>query len=273
MHRLPKTALRAAWMRPLPTGFALLCLITLRLVVPTASGQIPDELTNLKHLDAGIEKAELVGIMRDWSTSLGVRCRHCHVGPDNLQGMDFASDEKATKKTAREMLEMARKINGELLAGLPIVAAEGREHSRQITCYTCHRGLSTPPREIQTEIGEVIRKDGVAAALEHYEELREEHAGSGRYDFRPAALFHLARDLMQGGQPETAREILKGLDDIHPDFADGFALLAQIEAQLGNVDAAQTALERALAIDPDNRMANWLKSRMPKAEDGGESGE
>ena len=121
------------------------CLITsivaLTLGLP-AGAQIPDEFSNLQLLDPEIDKERLVGTMRDWAAGIGARCNYCHIGPDDLVGMDFASDEKATKRTARKMLEMARSINRELLRDLPTVE-EGRRH-RVVSCYTCHRAESKP---------------------------------------------------------------------------------------------------------------------------------
>ncbi|MCZ6726175.1 MAG: c-type cytochrome, partial [Acidobacteria bacterium] len=121
--------------------------------------QVPDEFTNLELLDREISRGELVATMRDWATGLGVRCNHCHVGPDNLVGMDFASDEKATKRTARRMLEMARSINGDLLANLPVVE-EGQTH-QAVSCYTCHRGLAKPPRNIVIELAGTAASEGI----------------------------------------------------------------------------------------------------------------
>lgn len=112
------------------------------LLIPAAAGaQIPDAFTNLQLLDPDIEKERLVGTMKNWAAGIGQRCNYCHVGPDDLVGMDFASDEKATKRTARKMLEMSRIINRELLAELP--TAEGRRHM-VASCYTCHRGEAKP---------------------------------------------------------------------------------------------------------------------------------
>lgn len=118
---------------------AFLCLAGLLSGVVAA--QVPDTFTNLQLLDPDIEKQRIVGIMRDWAGGLGVRCNHCHVGPDDLQGMDFASDEKAEKRTARKMLEISRVLNRELMQDLPV--AEGRR-SMVVSCYTCHRGQPKP---------------------------------------------------------------------------------------------------------------------------------
>ncbi len=99
----------------------------------------------MKLLDPEISKAQLVGTMRDWAQGIGQRCNYCHVGPDNLEGMDFASDEKPTKRTARKMLDMARVINRELMEDLPTV--EGRRHM-VVSCYVCHQGKERPPRNV-----------------------------------------------------------------------------------------------------------------------------
>ena len=105
--------------RALPLCLTFVCCLV---SIPAAApAQIPDEFTNLELLDPEISKSDLIGTMRNWANGLGVRCNHCHVGPDNLQGMDFATDEKAAKRTARRMLVMSRGINGDLLADLPTV--------------------------------------------------------------------------------------------------------------------------------------------------------
>ncbi len=222
-----------------------------------AYSQIPDEFSNLKLLDEEISKRELVGTMRDWAVGLGVRCNHCHVGPDNLQGMDFASDEKATKRTARRMLEMARTINRELLADLPVVeehAEEGASH-QVVSCYTCHRGQASPPRNIVVELGDVAANDGVDAALARYDELRDEHFGAGVYDFSESALGAAAAYLMQAGPPEDAVKALEKNLEYYPDSADSQAMIGMVYLQSGQPAAARAALERALELDPENAMA------------------
>ena len=61
--------------------------------------------------------------------SLGVGCEHCHVNP-------FASDEKPTKKRAREMMRMVAAINQQTFP----------EQPNRVTCMTCHRGSTKPER-------------------------------------------------------------------------------------------------------------------------------
>ena len=219
----------------------------------SASGQIPDEFTNLKLLDENIEKRQLIGTMRNWANGLGVRCNHCHVGPDNLVGMDFASDEKATKRTARRMLEMSRAVNGELLADLPVVE-EGGSH-QVVSCYTCHRGQAKPPRNIVVELGGIAQAEGVDAALERYDELRAEHYGSGVYNFSEQALSEAAVYLMQAGQPAGAIKVFEKNLEHNPGSADSQAMIGLVHLETGDPVAARAAFEKALEMDPESRTA------------------
>jgi tetratricopeptide (TPR) repeat protein len=167
--------------------------------------------------------------------------------------MDFASDEKATKQTARRMLEMARAVNGDLMAGLPVVD-EGSKH-QVVSCYTCHRGQAKPPRNIVVELGGIAESDGVDAALVYYDELRAEHFGAGVYDFSESALASAAGYLMQAGRAEDAVKALEKNLEHYPSSADSHAMIGMVHLQTGNAEDARPALERALEIDPENGMA------------------
>ena len=59
--------------------------------------------------------------------SLGVRCEFCHVEGANDK------DDKDNKKTARAMMTMMININKDNFDG-----------RRQVTCYTCHKGVNDP---------------------------------------------------------------------------------------------------------------------------------
>jgi hypothetical protein len=54
--------------------------------------------------------------------------------------MDFASDEKQQKKTARVMMKMVGEINAKLGSELGKPAAD----VTQVQCITCHRGSAIP---------------------------------------------------------------------------------------------------------------------------------
>ncbi len=243
---------------------AAACLLFAAIAVP-ATAQIPETFENLQLLDADMSREQLIGIMRNWTSGLGVRCNHCHVGPDNLVGADFASDEKATKRTARRMLEMVRAINGELLANLPVVA-EGDRH-QVVSCFTCHRGMAHPPRDIVVELGDIAAADGVDAALDAYDRLRDEHYGSGVYDFTPSALARAARYLVEAGSPADAVKTLEKSLEHHPEEADTWAMIGMIHLQSGDAAAARAALEKALELDPENRSAQRAIGMLDAAPD------
>ena len=81
---------------------------------------------NLKVLKQG----SLADSMQNFVIALGLadkgRCNFCHVE-------DRSSDEKMEKLTARNMILMVREINARF--------EDGKQH---VTCYTCHRGSTTP---------------------------------------------------------------------------------------------------------------------------------
>src|SRR5690348_3345005 len=99
---------------------------------------------NLKVLPQDISGAQLLGTMKFFAQSLGVRCTFCHVGADGqpLSAFDFASDAKPEKQTARKMIAMVHAINEQNFG------VTGMEKPK-VTCFTCHRGsphpLTAPP--------------------------------------------------------------------------------------------------------------------------------
>ncbi len=82
--------------------------------------------TNLKVLKV-TTGAEVIQVMRAFTTGLGVKCDYCHV-----QG-NFASDDNPKKEIARHMIQMAQTINANFPGG-----------KMMVTCYTCHRGETEP---------------------------------------------------------------------------------------------------------------------------------
>jgi hypothetical protein len=240
-----------------------LVLLSILFIPGLTVAQIPDEFENLKLLPQDIDKGQLVATMRDWAGGLGVRCNYCHLGPDNLVGMDFSTDEKATKRTARKMLEVARRINRELLADLPTVA-EGQQH-QVVSCFTCHRGMTTPPRDIRVALGQVADSEGVEAAISEYRKLRQEHFGAGKYDFSERGLLGIAQGLVEGGEPLDAVSLLEMGLEYYPQSADLHAVMAMTYVATGELAQAGSALQAALELDPDNRMAGFAKQQLDDA--------
>jgi len=122
------------------TKSAVVAVLALAFAAVPAPAQIPETFTNLQVLPSDIPREELVRVMRGFTGALGVRCNHCHVGPGpaTLEGFDFASDAKETKKVARVMMRMTREINTRLLP------QTGRSPLTEVRCMTCHRGVAKP---------------------------------------------------------------------------------------------------------------------------------
>ncbi len=252
----------------LGTATVALCGAVMAGSVQPALAQIPDEFTNLKVLPSDTEKRQLIGTMRSFTSALGVRCNHCHVGenPDSLEGYDFASDERETKRTARVMLKMVQEINGSFLP------TTERENLTTVTCVTCHRGV-TKPEQLQGLLLATLEAEGVEAAVARYRELREEHYGSGAYDFSPNALDTLTEALGAGRQDRESAMAINQLNlEFNPDAAYTLYLHARLLLLGGDREGAIATLERAIAANPD---VGWLKGQLaelqkpPAPDDGG----
>jgi hypothetical protein len=120
--------------------FALCVLVLGASMTALPSAQIPASFTNLQVFPKDVPRSDLVNAMKGITSALGVRCTYCHVGPDDLNGMDFATDEKRTKKVARTMMRMVRSINADYIATIP----EGDAPKQSVTCMTCHRKSAIP---------------------------------------------------------------------------------------------------------------------------------
>jgi Photosynthetic reaction centre cytochrome C subunit len=69
-----------------------------------AKPRIPDHFENLQVLPKEISQEQLVGLMKQLSVTFKVRCSYCHAVSDDLTEGNFSSDEKETKRLARELL-------------------------------------------------------------------------------------------------------------------------------------------------------------------------
>jgi tetratricopeptide (TPR) repeat protein len=240
-------------------------LAALLLTVAPTGAQIPDKFTNLKLLDKEIGKQELIGIMKDWAGGLGVRCNHCHVGPDNLQGMDFATDEKEHKRAARSMLEMSRAINRQYIGSWEEESEKGEKKHQVASCYTCHRGQPKPPRKLTWILGETAMSEGVDVAMEQYKELKNDYYGAGVYDFREGIFEELAQMAFNAGKLDVAMQILQSSLEIYPDSADLHATLGMALLQSGDATGAAGSFEKALGLDPENAIAKRGKTMLERS--------
>lgn len=215
------------------------------------AAQIPDEFTNLKVLPEDIGRRELIGTMRGFTFSLGVRCTYCHVGEEGqpLSEYDFASDEKEKKRTARFMLQMMADLNEETLPGISEVSTRADPPIR-VRCVTCHRGVSIP-RQISEVVLIAAEDGGGEAAISKYRELRDEYYGRGSYDFGEGPLIQIAGGLMENDDGEGALAVFGLALEYYPESLQAWVGKAQVHIAREENDEARAALLKAQELAPD----------------------
>jgi photosynthetic reaction center cytochrome c subunit len=231
-----------------PMKRAVVLLAALALAAAPAAAQIPERFENLQVLPKDIPRDSLLQIMRAFSFSLGVRCQHCHVGEEGR--MDFDSDDKEAKRTARFMMRMTRDLNANVLAQL----ADRSDPPVPVRCVTCHRG-SPLPRTIDLVLEQAIDTGGVEAAVRRYRELRERTMESGRYDFGETPVNELARRLAATGKTAEALALLRMNAEFHPNSGAIDLQMGDVHRARGEREQAIVRYRMALEKDPNNRQA------------------
>jgi hypothetical protein len=128
-------------LKSIALGFSIVTLFLLfdsrSEVVRATKTESPQEKTveqvqkNIKVL-TGLPQSQLIPVMNFFAASMGRRCNYCHV---NNQGQwDYASDAKPEKAAAREMIKLVMDIN----------KTTERLKLDPVSCYTCHRGRTSP---------------------------------------------------------------------------------------------------------------------------------
>ena len=95
---------------------------------PTAAdmkGKTADQFYKKIEVLKGIPAEQVHPAMEYITTALGVGCGYCHVIGH------FDQDDKREKHVARSMIQMTMALNNTVFDG-----------KRELTCYTCHRGVA-----------------------------------------------------------------------------------------------------------------------------------
>ena len=214
--------------------------------------QWPEEPENLQVLE-GFSGDELAPVMRGFSQALGVRCSFCHVGEEGapLSTYDFAPDDNDHQMVARTMLRMLGVINDTLRT----LERDGHDHARvNMWCHTCHRGRPRP-MTLAEELGGIYEHDGAAAALDHYEQLRERFYGRGSYDFGESSLNELGYAALRAGDTDGAVLVFQRNVGLFPDSGNVHDSLGEAYMLRGDRELAIESYERSLELDPRNRNA------------------
>ena len=222
---------------------------------------LPDKFSNLQSLPKAISKPDLVAAMRGFSLSLGVRCPYCHAAGPTPGSMDFASDEKAPKRTARIMLRMTEDINRNYIAGVA-------QPPPTVECVTCHRG-SANPRTLQAILSETLEKSDLAATVTQYRQLRKDNYGNGKFDFSEATLNLMSESLLKKSKAREAAGLMELNAELNPLTRWGYGVLAMAHQANQDSDKAELDFEKILELNPNDAWATGqLKSiraaRQPK---------
>ena len=220
-------------------------------VLAQAPGKFPpDSLINVKVIPKNTPVMQVVGMMRNFTSALGVRCPFCHVGQEGqpLATFDFAKDEKRTKRTARQMMRMVEEINRRLDT-LP-------EHMQmtshvEVTCQTCHRGVSRP-MPLDQLIMETAQAAGTDSATRAYRALRDRYYGRAAYDFGEPTLDIAAFRLARAGKYDEAFAILKLNEDQFATSSNLSTFRGNINLLKGDTAAAIASFREAVRRDSTN---------------------
>lgn len=133
-------------MKKLAIGSILVMIVVIAMeaFTPTAHKKLPGNFKNLKVLPQDISKDDLDSIMDGFTIALNVRCGFCHarVKDTTVHKLDFPSDEKEEKTTARNMMKMVNMLNTGSTFNWNNSTKPDTIHT--IICYTCHRGMKQP---------------------------------------------------------------------------------------------------------------------------------
>ena len=268
-----------------PIAFALFAAVTPAVVAaqgraaPAGQGRGGEPPKNLQVLPKDMPRNQVTGIMRQFAMALGVRCEHCHTeapaaaaSADTAAGgrggrgggpqLDYALDDKETKKIAREMMKMVNDINGKYLP------ATGRTFTdlTRVTCETCHHGLAKP-RTLRAALTEAVQAKGADSAIALYRALRLRYYGAAAYDFSEPTLNEAGNQIAQlPDKRQAGIAILKLNLEFFPQSVPTLQNLANVSVAAGDTAGAIDAINKALAIQPNNnQLRNLLQRLKPPA--------
>lgn len=189
---------------------------------------------------AQIAPADINATMQMFTQALGVKCEFCHSAERG------SGKPEPKKEVARAMLAMTRDINAKVQAATGKAAGE----AASVNCVTCHHGVNIP-RQLSEIVSQTVKKKGADAAIAQYRDLRQRYGGTQAYDFSDNTLIGVATQIANA-RPSDAIALLNLNLEFNPRSAASYAELSYAYTRKLDDDSAITALEKALAIEPDN---------------------
>lgn len=222
-------------------------------------GQPPAPLTNLQIFPKDTPRPQVIQAMQSFTQALGVRCDYCHAEQQAGRPQDFASDEKRTKKVAREMMRLTEDVN----ARVPAAVAKTAADATRVQCVTCHRGVAIP-KQLTDILAETAAASGLPAALARYRELRQQYYGGQSYDFSENSALALAQRATQAGRPDEAIAWAQLDLEFYPRSARAYVSLGTAYNAKKDTANAMASLQKALELDPQNQQAQRMLEQLRK---------
>ncbi len=182
--------------------------------------------------------------MQAIASGLGVKCEFCHMGP---RGAETGTANAPSKMAvARAMIAMTRDLN----ARISEATGKSRADATQVTCVTCHRGV-TIPGQLSDIVAKMALEQSPDAAVAQYKDLRQRYYGGQSYDFREETLLHAAQLVVRINPPASIPLLRLNLE-YYPQSVQSYIQIAYAYTRKLDDEAAIAALEKALEIEPEN---------------------
>ena len=240
-------------------SFAALCVSA---SPARAQGKFPpDSLVNTKVIPHSTPPIQVIGVMRNFATELGVRCQFCHVGEEGrpLDQFNFVTDEKRTKLVARQMMLMVQEVNRRV-DSIPGHQAD----DPQVTCATCHRGVSKP-MPLSAVMMAADNAGGADSATRAYRALRQRYYGSGAYDFGEGQLNIAAFRLGRANKVDDALALLTLNEEFYPKSSGMYVFRGNVLLMKADTAGAERAYREAVRRDSTNAEAKGRLRDIGKA--------
>lgn len=221
----------------------------------------PDSLINVQVIPKTTPVMQVVGQMRNITGALGVRCQFCHVGEEGqpLSEFNFASDEKKTKVTARQMMRMVEEVNRRL----DTIPSHSMPHV-EVNCRTCHRGVERPI-PLSTLVIQATVEGGADSGILVYRTLREKYYGRDAYDFGESTLNVAAFRVAREKKVADALVLLGYNEELFPASSGMAVFRGNILLMGADTAGAATAYREAIKRDSTNDEARGRLENIGRA--------
>jgi Flp pilus assembly protein TadD len=245
-------------------GFAVAIVVLSGSLVAAQAGGAqpaapPPPMTNLQIIPKDTPRAQVLATMQAFTQSLGVACSYCHVQEGRGGRNDFAADEKAPKKAARGMMQLAREINTKL----PDAVGKSADATTRVGCATCHRGVPIP-KQLADIVTDAAATGGAASGLAKFKELRTQFYGGQSYDFSEGSLIAIAQRANAANKGDDALAYLNANLEYYPKSARTYITIGAVKNAKGDKEGAAAALEKAIELDPNNAQAKTQLENLKK---------